>query len=138
MYKIAKQYSTYISLTQVEESAGLSPVTYKLNLGSRHTHGKFRKEKPTHAEATQTETFENIRQSRWNKTNMVEHRSKRTFKNIHQSHMECDQYGEKHQSERHRKRQKDPSDIRRHPSTTANVTNMVKHVDKIIHTKVIH
>ena len=56
LYEIAKQYSTYISLTQVEESAGLSPVTYKLNLGSRHTHGKFRKEKPTHAEATQTET----------------------------------------------------------------------------------
>ena len=55
---------------------------------------------------------------------MVEHRSKRTFKNIHQSRIECDQYGENYQSERHRKRQKDPSDIRRHPSTIANVTNM--------------
>ena len=80
LHEIAKQYS-FISLTRVEESIGLSPITYELELGSRDSHGDFRRE-PTHAGATKTETFENILQSRWNKTDMVEHRSKRIFKNI--------------------------------------------------------
>ena len=55
LYEIAKQYS-FISLTRVEESTGLSPVTYKLELGSRATHEDFRKGEPTRAGATQTET----------------------------------------------------------------------------------
>ena len=54
LYKIAKQYS-FMLLTRVEESIGLSPITYKLELGSRDSHGDFHRE-PTHDEATKTQT----------------------------------------------------------------------------------
>ena len=39
LYKIAKQYS-FMSLTRVEESIGLSPITYEQELlGSRDSQG---------------------------------------------------------------------------------------------------
>ena len=56
LLEIAKQYS-FMSLTRVEESIGLSPITYELELGSRDSHGDFRRE-PTHAGATKTETVQ--------------------------------------------------------------------------------
>ena len=55
LYEIAKQYS-FMSLTRVEESIGLSPITYKLELGSRDSQGDFCRE-PTLDEATKTQTF---------------------------------------------------------------------------------
>ena len=46
-----------MSLTRVEESMGLSPITYKQDLlGSRDSQGK----EPAPDEATKTQTFENI------------------------------------------------------------------------------
>ena len=59
LYEIAKQYS-FISLTRVEESMGLSPITYEQELpGSRGSQGDFRRE-PAPDEATKTQTFKNI------------------------------------------------------------------------------
>ena len=56
LYEIAKQYS-FMSLTRVEESMGLSPITYEQDqLGSRDSQGK----EPAPDEATKTKTFENI------------------------------------------------------------------------------
>ena len=47
LYKIAKQYS-FMSLTRVEESIGLSPITYEQELlGSRDSQGDFRRETQT-------------------------------------------------------------------------------------------
>ena len=52
LYEIAKQYS-FMSLTRVEESMGLSPITYKQDLlGSRDCQGK----EPAPDEATKTQT----------------------------------------------------------------------------------
>ena len=52
LYEIAKQYS-FMSLTRVEESMGLSPITYKQDLlGSRDSQGK----EPAPDEATKTQT----------------------------------------------------------------------------------
>ena len=59
LYKIAKQYS-FMSLTRVEESMGLSPITYKQELlGSRDSQENFLRE-PTLDEATKTQTFKKI------------------------------------------------------------------------------
>ena len=59
LYEIAKQYS-FISLTRVEESMGLSPITYEQELlGSRGSQGDFRRE-PAPDEATKTQTATNF------------------------------------------------------------------------------
>ena len=59
LYEIAKQYS-FISLSRMEESIGLSPITYEHELlGSRDSQGNFLRE-PTLDEATKTQTFEKI------------------------------------------------------------------------------
>ena len=58
LYEIAKQYS-FMSLTQVEESMGLSPITYKQELlGSRDSQGK----EPAPDKATKTQTDSDTRQ----------------------------------------------------------------------------
>ena len=134
LYEIAKQYS-FMSLTRVEESIGLSPITYKLELGSRDSQRDFRRE-PTLDEATKTQTFENIpshtrsvadmkqgasgnisqaqnatnvKKNQRKKANTVKNQDERTTESI--------------QNERNRKRQKHLSNIQRHLSTTANVIN---------------
>ena len=59
LYEIAKQYS-FMSLTRVEESIGLSPITYEQELlGSRGSQGDFRRE-PAPDEATKTQTATNF------------------------------------------------------------------------------
>ena len=55
LYEIAKQYS-FMSLSRVEESIGLSPITYEHELlGSRDSQGDFHRES-TLGEATKTQT----------------------------------------------------------------------------------
>ena len=55
LYEIAKQYS-FISLSRMEESIGLSPITYEHELlGSRDSQGDFRRESIL-GEATKRQT----------------------------------------------------------------------------------
>ena len=142
LYEIAKQYS-FMSLTRVEESIGLSPITYEQELlGSRDSQGDFRRE-PTLDEATKTQTFENIPSHTRSVADMKKHDEalkQEASGNIPQSQNATNMRKNRRRkanivrrqnkrtiagilSERNRERQKHLSNFQRHMPTTTNVIN---------------